>query len=467
MKTLLKTIAMTGMTAAVCAGQEAPLAPLAPLPPDPPVMFLLQTPAAPPARPAQPAPPRGMSSEERERWQEAREREREAAERAREAVERVRERADSARESYREGQEALEERKYDRAIRYFERALERNTDRPDGAMYWKSYALYKLGRRDEAMKTLAEMQKAHPQSRWLSDAKALEVEVRSSTGQVSPESVTDEDLKLLAINALIHTEPERAIPLLEKVLNDGKASPRLKQRALFVLAQSGDGRARDIIGRYARGTGANPDLQLRAVEYLGAFGRREGAPEVLSEVYRSSNDTAVKRAVLRAYMVSREPQKLFDIAKGESNEDVKRYAIQMLGALRASGELSQLYGTESNVELRESILSALLSSGDSTKLLEIARSEKDPRVRRVAISRLGSMRATTSGDALAAMYATETDPEMKNEIITALYRQGAAKQLVDLARKESDLDRKGYIVKRLANMKSKDATDYLTELLSK
>jgi hypothetical protein len=45
--------------------------------------------------------------------------------------------------------------------------------------------------------------------------------------------------------------------------------------------------------------------------------------------------------------------------------------------------------------------------------------------------------------------------------------QRDAKVLVDLARKESDLNLKRAIVERLANMKSKESTDYLLELLSK
>ena len=51
--------------------------------------------------------------------------------------------------------------------------------------------------------------------------------------------------------------------------------------------------------------------------------------------------------------------------------------------------------------------------------------------------------------------------------VCALYTQGAAKQLVDLARKESDATLKGEMVKRLANMKAKEATDFTMELLNK
>src|SRR3989454_6874741 len=91
-----------------------------------------------------------------------------------------------------------------------------------------------------------------------------------STGQpVRPENETDEDLKVIAINGLQHTDPERAVPLLEKVLQ-GSGSPKLNQRALFVLTQTGSPQAREAMARIARGQ-SNPHLQRQAVEHLGLF----------------------------------------------------------------------------------------------------------------------------------------------------------------------------------------------------
>jgi len=45
--------------------------------------------------------------------------------------------------------------------------------------------------------------KRFPQSRWISDAKALELQVRQNAGQAPrPEAESDEELKLLAIQGL-------------------------------------------------------------------------------------------------------------------------------------------------------------------------------------------------------------------------------------------------------------------------
>ena len=146
---------------------------------------------------------------------------------------------------------------------------------------------------------LAEIPKQFPQSRWINDAKALQVEIQQAKGAggASPESQSDEDLKVLAINALMNSEPERAIPLLEKVINDPKNTLGIKGRALFVLSQVRSDKAREIVAQYAKG-GSNPDLQIRAVGYLGAFRSKE-SQQTLADVYAANTDIAVRRAVLR------------------------------------------------------------------------------------------------------------------------------------------------------------------------
>jgi HEAT repeats len=347
---------------------------------------------------------------------------------------------DGRRDLYSRGLDALDQRDYDRALKdfdqYYKLAAEKKEARADGALYWEAYALNKLGRRDDSLATLAQLEKSYPSSRWLNDAKALQLEVKQASGQGgSPESQTDEDLKLLAINSLMNTDAERVVPLLEKLLADPKASPRLKSRALFVLGQSRNQRAGDIIARYAKGSG-NPDVQLKAVEYLGIYGSKENK-QVLADLYASSSDAALKRAVLRSYMIARDKDHLLAAAKSESNVDLRREAIHQLGALGAPAELAQLYPGEANVELKRAIVQAL------------------------------SMKREKTADVLVSLYAAETDKNLKREMLRSLHGQGAAKQLIDLARKEPDPGLKQEAVRQLAMMHTKEAQDYMVELLNK
>ena len=75
---------------------------------------------------------------------------------------------------------------------------------------------------------------------------------------------------MLALQGLMNSDPNRAMPILEKTLN-GTASPKEKAKALFVLAQSGSPQAEEILARIAKAQ-SNPDLQRKAIQYLATFG---------------------------------------------------------------------------------------------------------------------------------------------------------------------------------------------------
>jgi HEAT repeat protein len=366
---------------------------------------------------------------------------------------------------YRQGKSDLDHKNYDRAIEYFNRIIENKGSRSDGALYWRAYAQSKLGKRDEAIASLDELQKSYASSRWMEDAKALQVEVRQQSGQtVSPDSATDEDLKLIVISGLSNSDPERATPLLEKLLKSSN-SPRLKERALFVLAQNHSTRSREVLTEVAKG-GTNPDLQSKAIEYLGVFGGRDNL-QTLVDVYKSTNDVHMKRLILNSFMVSGSRDNLLAVAKSESNQDLKVQAIQLLGNVGASVDLAQLYTSDAPLEVKKAVIQGLFVAGNSDKLIELAKTEKDEGVRRMMINQLGVMGRSKAGPALINMYPQETTPEGKKAIINALFIQGNAAAMVEIARKETDMNIKKFIVNQLSLMHSKEATDYLMEILSK
>jgi HEAT repeat protein len=366
---------------------------------------------------------------------------------------------------YRAGQSALEKRDYDRAVDEFNRVIEDKAPRADGALYWRAYAENKLGKRNEALATLAQLRKDYPNSHWLDDARALEVEVRQYVGRpVSPDNASDEDMKLLILNNLVNSDPERIVPILQKLLA-GANSPKVKERALFVLAQSHSQKARDLLAQIARGP-FNPDLQMKAVEYLGVFGGRENA-QLLADVYKASNDPAVKRAILQSFMVSGSRDALLSVAKAESNPDLRVNAIHQLGVMGGASDLMQLYTANSSPEVKSAILEALFVGGASDKLLEFARTDKDPQMRASAVRKLGQMGRSRTGDGLVGLYAKETDGSVKRDILNALFIQGNATALIEVARKETDTNLKREAVQKLSIMHTKEATDFLMELLNK
>ena len=370
---------------------------------------------------------------------------------------------DRADDLYDEGRDAIEEGKYDRAVDRFTKLIELKSSRTDAALYWKAYSLSKLGQRAEALNTLADLQKRFADSRWSRDAKALEVEVRQASGQtVSPAANDDDDVKLMALRGIMDSAPEQAYPIIEKMLA-GPNSPKVKDRALFVLSQGRGARARDIIANVAKGN-ANPDLQLRAIKYLGIMNGTDNR-QVLADVYKSSPDVSVKRAVLRSFMVAGDRERLLSVAKTESAPELRGEAVQQLGVMNAGAELNELYLSETSVDVKKRILQAMFIGNQSDKLIELAKGEKDPELRRTAIRNLGLMKRAGTSEALVSIYGSDQAADIRRAVVNALFLQNNAKALVDLARAEKNPEMKKEIVSKLSIMKSPEATAYLMELL--
>lgn len=407
-----------------------------------------------------------QEQEKRDREQEARDREQEKRDREQEKRDREQERLDRQGELYENGREALDEDRFERAEAKFDQLAQLNGPQTDAALFWKAYAENRMGKRDTALANIAELKRRFPQSRWQKDVAALELEVRQSSGQpVHPEAQKDEELRMLALRGIMNSDPEKAVPILGKQLDSATATPKEKSQALFVLAQSGSPQAREILGKVARGQG-NPDLQRKAIQYLAMFGGGD-SHKILAEAYGATTDPSIKRAILRSYMISGDREHLFEAAKNEKDDDVKREAIRQLGLVHAQNELQQLYRSDNSPAVRRELLQAFFLAGDATKLLEAAQNEKDPELRRVAVRNLGLIHSDDSAKALQAIYAKETDRGIKEEVLNAYFIQNNAAAIVAIARGEKDADLRRTAVSKLSIMHSKEATDYLMEILQK
>jgi len=425
---------------------------------------------------------------------------------------------------YNEGTSAMDEEKWERALDRFSKVAEMHGKKADAALYYMARAQNKLGHRDEALGTLAGLEKEYPKSRWVNDAKALEIEIRQKSGQqVSPEAQGDCELKLYALNGLQQADPEKAVPLLEKMLHSNDC-PKLARQAFFILAESGSQTARDVIIKIARGE-SNPDLQGQAIQALGMYGGSYGR-EALGQIFAATDDVDTKKRILRALMMSGDKAQILIGAKTEKNPEVRAEAIRQLGMMGAREEIWQLYQNETSVEVKKQILQAIWMSGDRERVGELAMKEKDRTLRLAAINDLGLMGRDSdpilvkiynsdpdpeiqkkvlnalflagdrermgdlaknekdhnlrlsainylglmgkqSDEILTGIYSSDPDPEVRRKVINALFLAGDAKGLVDLARKETDPNMKKAIVSQLSLMHSKEATDYLMEILNK
>src|SRR5580692_12033521 len=137
---------------------------------------------------------------------------------------------------YADGTRAVHQSRWSDAVELFGRVAQMHGEHAGGALYWKAYAENKEGQPANALNTCGELRKKYPKSRWLDECGALEIEIRGKSGDpVPPQAEADENLKLLALNALMQQDASQAVPILQKILG-GSQSEELKSRALFVLA---------------------------------------------------------------------------------------------------------------------------------------------------------------------------------------------------------------------------------------
>ncbi|MBL8231630.1 MAG: HEAT repeat domain-containing protein [Bryobacterales bacterium] len=367
---------------------------------------------------------------------------------------------------YRNGKLALERRQWDDAVAWFQKLIDNRSSRADASLYWKAYALHKLGRRQEARAAIEELQRSYPDSRWLGDAQALDLEMRQAAGrQPDPSQERDENLKLLAANGIVQRDPVKAVRVVEEVLAS-KISPPVKERALFVLAQSNSPEASKVLLRVAR-TAGNPDLQYKAAEYAG-YGASGEVGRTLARLYTDTSDGQLKRAVVRGLTAARERASLVSIARADQSPVLRREAIRGLGTLGAEADLWQILQSEPVAEPRAEIARAIPVRRDNAgRFIEAAKAEEDPRAKREWIRQLGNVRMAMVTEGLLRIYSSSQDTSVRMAVLESLHNQNDARALVAIARSENNPQMKHTAVSLLARMQSKEAADYMMEASSK
>src|ERR1700692_2109115 len=153
---------------------------------------------------------------------------------------------------YSQATQAINEGRWSDAGPLLDQLLNLHGRRADAAVYWKAYVKNKEGRSSDAIESCANLRQNYPQSNWLKDCSALEIEIRGKSGSpVQPQAEQDEELKLLALSSIMQSGNANALPILQQIL-EGQHSERLKERALFVLAQNQSKQAQELLDQIVK-----------------------------------------------------------------------------------------------------------------------------------------------------------------------------------------------------------------------
>lgn len=338
---------------------------------------------------------------------------------------------------YWQGHESLKDGRWEEALARFkqlEEQLQRSEPQAaDAALYWQAYALSKARRGAEARALVERLRSSYPDSRWLGEADRL---TRRDSGEAS--------LVDAALDGLLAAPPERALPLLKKVL-DGDHPPRTKKRALFVLSQLDSAEASAAVLGIARRK--DDPLQREAIQMLGISGGTK-ALAALESLYVDS-DEAARRAVLDAFMIAAHLPGLEQAARDAGHPELQRHAIRLLGAMGADRVLEQLLDARGNDAMQKAVLQSLGVSGNRPALARFAQGDAPDALRIEALRAIG---ISGGGEDLARLYPGLRSASLRRAALEGMLIAGDSAPMRDLYRQARSDEEKRDILRTMTLM---------------
>ena len=420
---------------------------------------------------------------------------------------------DPADSLYRRATQALNRQNYTQAADLFRSVVERYPKSPSApsAMYFRAFSLYKTGSVDrmrEARDVLTALPKNYPNAA-VADAKALRAQVcgtlaqrgdadcaaeiaktadqterttsrANNASQGAKCSEDDDDERIVALNALLQMDSDRALPILKKVLDRrDTCSYVLRRKAVFLVSQKAGDEAADILIQAAK---TDPDAEVReqAVFWLGQV-RSERAVPLLDDLLKNSKDKETKNKALFALSQQSSPkagQILRDFAERDGeDEELREQAIFWLGQKHSEDNasyLKALYPRVKSDALKEKIIFSLSQQRDFNNgewIMNIALDPKESvEMRKQALFWAGQ-NGGASTDAFANLYNKMTDSEIKEQLIFVLSQRTrdpkALDKLMDIAKTEKDKELRSKAVFWLGQSRDPRAAKFLEDLITK
>ncbi|RPH93733.1 MAG: hypothetical protein EHM68_15285 [Lysobacterales bacterium] len=266
-----------------------------------------------------------------------------------------------------------------------------------------------------------------------------------------------ERLKVAAIEALISAPPQRALPIVTRVLQ-GDDSDEIKEKALFVLSQIETQEAQDLLVEVARS--GSPELREEAVRMIGINGE-PAAMASLADLYRAG-DEDLRVAVLEAYLIADDADAVLAIAEAATTADEFESAVQTLGAMNASEQLRALRDKQG---MSEALIEAYAVAGDVETLRELALDGSDPQQQADALHGLAVAGGSEANEIFMQVYRGAQDEELKEAALEAMLIADYDEGVLTLFQESQDPKEKRRLLETLVNMDSDAVWDIIDATL--
>jgi HEAT repeat protein len=404
---------------------------------------------------------------------------------------------DPADSLYRAARQALNRNQYRRAADLFRQLRERHSGSKYAAdaYYWEAFALYRVGSDDAlraARTVLRQQREQHPNASTHTDAEVLLRRVQGTLARrgdaEAAQAITEEvdtiapqrrvgrdprtprhprtprtprtvrssdcgdedDIRVAALNAMLHMDADRALPILKTVLEKrDEESSCLRRKAIFLISQKHGAETEDILLDAAR---RDPDAEVRqqAVFWLSQVGT-EKAAIALDSIIRNATDTELQEKAVFAlsqHHSARAAQALRAYAeRRDAPRHIREQAIFWLsqhGSAETAEFLKTLYPKLEDDELKEKVLfsfSQMHAARTDRWLLDVALNKNENiEIRKKALVWAGQGHAPIAD--LVALYDRTDAFEMREQLIF-VYSQRHEAEVVDklLEIAKSDPDR--------------------------
>ncbi|MCI0659723.1 MAG: tetratricopeptide repeat protein, partial [Acidobacteria bacterium] len=204
----------------------------------------------------------------------------------------------------------------------------------DAALYWKAFALKNQKKYAEADSNLDRLFREYPSSNWIDEAKAMRLEIDGQTGrqggivevlkpgsQSGGQSPSEIEIKMIALQSLFQSNPERAAEFAAAMLKpDSTSDRRLKEIAISLLGQHRVPNTTALLIEIARNQ-PDPKLRKTAIFWVGQGGS-DAAVDALMKLYDTEQNADLKKQILFSLSQNNNPRaraKLSEIASSSGS----------------------------------------------------------------------------------------------------------------------------------------------------
>ncbi|MEP7383880.1 MAG: HEAT repeat domain-containing protein [Gemmatimonadota bacterium] len=408
---------------------------------------------------------------------------------------------DPADSLYRLARELLNSGEYRRAAVAFRELSSRMPTSgyaPD-ALYWQAFALYRIGGTTEMRSAIEalELQKAkYPGARLQSENATLSLRIRGALavrGDAAAAAAIrtaagdsalrcdreEQAVRVEALNALTQSDPDGAMPILQKTLaRRDSCSATLRRTAVFLIGNKNrDAGGVALLAQVARN---DPSVEVRgsALEWLARV-PGDDALAVLEELSRDTSEARVQQAAVRALVRHTSPRARqlvrSIVERSDSPERLRLEALSAFDKDRATSDdiawMRTLYARTDNERVKARIVNTLANiGGDDVDqwMLTMARNvDESSDTRRYAVRRVGRRLPIAE---LAKLYDTSTERAIREVLIETLAQRAegeATDKLLDIVKSGTDPQLRSRAISALTRKKDPRTLRLLMEIIDK